>query len=305
MKRLLLFICLLVFPMAGWAQAAPTQPSIWDDPTLMFYVVVGFMFVVALLVLVVTLYLLQVVNILAAQAAKEKAEKLGLIFAPEPLFMNRLWDKLNDLRPMEKEAELVLDHNYDGIKELDNHLPPWWRFLFYASMVFAVIYMLVFHVFDTLPLSIGEYENEVAYANDELRKMKAANPGPVIDEASVEVTEDTKFLADGKATFLNTCSSCHRRDGGGDIGPNLTDEYWKHGGSVKNIFKIVKEGVTGTNMVAWGGAMSPGAIRNVASYVLTLQGSKPVNPKKPEGNIYKPEPKTVKGDSTKKTQASL
>jgi cytochrome c oxidase cbb3-type subunit 3 len=305
MKRLLTFLFMILFPMASWAQVpAPAPASIWDDPMLLFYVVVGFMFVVALLVLVVALYLLQVVNILASKAAQEKAEKLGVIFKPEPSVFRKLWDNINALRPLEKESELVLDHNYDGITELDNHLPPWWRWLFYVTIVFAGVYLLVYHVFSTLPLSGGEYDNEVAYANEQLVKMKAANPGPAIDETSVEATTDAKLLADGKSTFLNTCSTCHRRDGGGDIGPNLTDEYWKHGGSIKNIFKVVKEGVAGTNMVAWGGVMSPEAIRNVASYVLTLQGSKPVNPKKPEGNLYKPEVVPVKADTTK-AQSSL
>jgi cytochrome c oxidase cbb3-type subunit 3 len=303
MKRFLIF-SLLLFPLATLAQAPAPAASIWDDPMILFYVVVGFMFVVALLVLVVALYLLQVVSILAEKAEKERAEKLGITFKPEPSLLNKLWDKLNDFVPVEKEAEIVLDHNYDGIKELDNHLPPWWRWLFYVTMIFAVVYLLVFHVFNTLPLSVGEYENEVAYANAELLRLKAANPGPVIDEATVEATDDVKMLADGKATFLNTCSTCHRRDGGGDIGPNLTDQYWKHGGSIKNLFKVVKDGVPGTNMVAWGGVMSPEAMRNVTSYVLTLQGSNPVNPKKPEGDLYKPESKPVKADTTK-TQATL
>lgn len=302
MKRLLTFLFMIIFPMASWAQAAaaPAAPaSIWDDPMLLFYVVIAFVFVVALLVLIVALYLLQVVNILASKAAQEKAEKLGITLQPEPSVWNKLWDNINALRPLEKESELVLDHDYDGIKELDNHLPPWWRWLFYVTIAFAGVYLLVYHVFNTLPLSIGEYDNEVAYANEQILKMKAANPGPAIDEATVEVTADAKALADGKSTFLNTCSTCHRRDGGGDIGPNLTDEYWKHGGTVKNIFKVVKEGVSGTNMVAWGGVMSPEAIRNVASYVLTLQGSNPVNPKKPEGNLYKPEASPAKADTTK------
>jgi cytochrome c oxidase cbb3-type subunit 3 len=198
----------------------------------------------------------------------------------------------------------VLDHNYDGIRELDNHLPPWWRWLFYITIIFAFVYFVSYHVFNSLPLSTAEYENEVAYANQQLLKMKAANPGPQIDENNVEITLDAKALAEGKSTFLNTCASCHRRDGGGDIGPNLTDEYWKHGGTIQRIYKTVKEGVPGTNMVAWGGVMSPESIRNVGSYVLTLQGSNPPNPKKPEGDLVKPETKPVKSDTTK-TQAGL
>ncbi len=304
MKSVFLSLVFLLTVNFAQAQASVPAPSVWDDPTVMFYVVIAFLFVVALLVLAVAAYMLQVVNILAKKAAEDRATKLGQAYEPEPSFLGKLWDQANHLLPMDKEATIVLDHNYDGIKELDNHLPPWWKWLFYASIGFAVVYMLAFHIFNTVPLSIGEYENEVAYANEQARKLKAANPGPQIDELNVEVTADAKALADGKSTFLNTCATCHRRDGGGDIGPNLTDEFWKHGGSVKDIFKVVKSGVTGTNMVAWGGVMSPESIRNVSSYVLTLQGSAPVNPKKQEGTLFKPDVKPVAADSTK-TQASL
>ena len=297
MKRFILSFLFLLTALGTQAQTtAPVQKSIWDDPMVMFYVVIGFMFVVALLVLLVAVYLLQVVNILAKKAAMENAAMKGITYQPEPSFLSGLWDKINGFVPVEKEATIVLDHNYDGITELDNHLPPWWKWLFYATIIFAVFYLLSYHVFNSLPLSIGEYENEVAFANEQAIKMKAANPGPQIDENNVTVTADVKALADGKSTFLNTCASCHRRDGGGDIGPNLTDEYWKHGASIQNIYKTVKDGIPGTNMVAWGGAMSPEAIRNVGSYVLTLQGSNPPSPKKPEGDLFKAEPKA---DTTK------
>jgi len=269
-----------------------------------FYLVVGFIFVVSILVLLVLLYLLKVIKVLADNAARERAEKLGVPYAPQPSLGSKVWSSLNGFVPEEKEAMLVLDHNYDGITELDNHLPPWWKLLFYATIVWGVVYFAAYHVFNSFPLSQGEYDNEVAYANAEIQKLKAANPEPKIDESTVTVTTDASQLADGKSTFMNTCASCHRKDGGGDIGPNLTDEYWKHGGDMRSIFKTVTNGVPGTNMVAWGGVMSPTAIRNVSSYVLTLQGSNPANPKKPEGDLVKPEGKTAKTDSVK-TQSSL
>jgi cytochrome c oxidase cbb3-type subunit 3 len=303
MKRLALFLFGLTGSLVTQAQST-IPASVWDDPMNKFYLVVSFIFVVSLLVLVSLLYLLKVINILAENSAREKAEKSGLVYQPAPSFFKTFWDKINGFVPVEKEATLVLDHNYDGITELDNHLPPWWKWLFYVTIIWGVVYFFAYHVFNSLPLSTGEYDNEVAYANEQMQKLKTTNSGPKIDEATVEVTTDASMLANGKSTFLNTCSSCHRKDGGGDIGPNLTDEYWKHGGSIKNIFKVVTNGVPGTNMIAWSGVMSPDAIRNVASYVLTLQGSKPTNPKKPEGDLYKQEAKPVKADSTK-SQSSL
>jgi len=303
MKNLLLFLFFLLISFVSQAQATALV-SVWDDPMTKFYLVVSFIFVVSLLVLLALIYLLSVINILAENAARDKAERSGKVYQPAPSFFKSFWGKINGFVPKEKEATLVMDHNYDGITELDNHLPPWWKWLFYVTIIWGVVYFFAFHVFNSIPLSIAEYDNEVAYANEQMQKMKAANPGPKIDEASVEVTTDAKMLDNGKSTFLNTCSSCHRKDGGGDIGPNLADEYWKHGGNIKNIFKVVTNGVPGTNMIAWGAVMSPEAIRNVASYVLTLQGSKPANPKKPEGDLYKPEAKPIKGDSVKK-QSSL
>lgn len=287
----------MLISQASFAQTP--SASVWDDPTVLFSVTVGFMFVVAILVLAVCVYLLKVVNTLAEQAAIEKAKRAGKEYQPEPSMLSKFWDTINGFVPKEKEATLVLEHDYDGIKELDNHLPPWWKWLFYATIVWGAVYLVMYHIVNTLPLSTAEYNNEVAYANEQMQKLRAANPEPPIDEATVEATTDVAALADGKSTFLNTCASCHRRDGGGDIGPNLTDQYWKHGGDIKNIFKVVKNGVPNTNMVAWGGVMSPSAIRNVASYVLTLQGSNPQNPKKPEGDLFKPQVEPVKADTTK------
>ncbi len=189
---------------------------------------------------------------------------------------------------MEKEADITLDHVYDGIRELDNHLPPWWKWLFYATIVFAGVYMVVYHISDTLPLQLKEYETELAMADEQARKLKASSPAAAIDETTVQLITDANALADGKTTFLNNCASCHRKDGGGDIGPNLTDEYWKHGGSIQDIFKVVRHGVQGTNMIAWEGFISPEKMQNVSNYILTLQGTNPENGKKPEGELYKP-----------------
>lgn len=306
MKKLISFFTVLVgITTASYAQATAEAPtaSVWDDPMLTFYVAIGFIFVVVLLVLLVAVYMLQVINIMTRQAAQERAQQLGIEYKEEPSLWSKLWKESNDFVPLEKEADIMLDHSYDGIRELDNHLPPWWKWLFYLSIVFAVVYMIFYHVTDTLPLSSQEYESEVALAQEQARKLQASNPVAVIDETNVTVTTDALAIADGKQTFLNNCASCHRKDGGGDIGPNLTDEYWKHGGDIKDIFKVVRRGVQGTNMIAWEGFISPEKMQNVSSYILTLKGTNPENPKKPEGEIYKPAG-DVKAD-TVKVQASL
>jgi cytochrome c oxidase cbb3-type subunit 3 len=285
--------------------AAEASTSIWDDPMLTFYVVVGSIFMLAILVLLVAVYMLRVLNYMNQQAAQERAERLGIPYVPEPTFWEKLWQQSNDFVPVEKEASITLDHNYDGIKELDNHLPPWWTGLFLGTIAFAIVYLLFYHVFNTLPSQQAEYDTEVAIAQEQLKKLQAANPVAAIDETNVETTTDALALAEGKQIFLNTCASCHRKDGGGDIGPNLTDDYWKHGGTIKDIFKTVRHGVQGTNMIAWEGVISPEKMKNVSSYVLTLRGTNPANPKKPEGDLVKPETKPKVKADTVKTQASL
>lgn len=305
MKKIIsVLMVLLSLASVGFGQAAePNAPaSIWDDPLITFYVVVGFIFVVVILVLFVALYMLQVLNYMVKQAARERADKLGIVYKEEPSLWAKIWKESNDFVPVEKEGDILLDHNYDGIRELDNHLPPWWKWLFYGTIIFAGIYLVFYHLSDTLPLPLKEYENELALADEQARKLKASNPVAAIDETTVQLITDAAALGDGKTTFLNNCASCHRRDGGGDIGPNLTDPYWKHGGSIQDVFKVIRHGVQGTNMIAWEGFISPEKMQNVANYVLTLQGTNPENPKKPEGDLY--QPKSTATDSTK-VQASL
>lgn len=305
MKKIKAIISLMIISLAATAQSATAaEVSIWDDPFLIFYVTAAFLFIVALLVIVVALFMLRVLNIMAKDAALERAKKLGIEYKEELSLWTKFDRWVSKSVPIEKEETILLDHNYDGIRELDNHLPPWWKWLFYVTIIWAVFYLIAYHVTNSLPLQTEEYENEVAYANEQIRKLQAANPGTQIDETSVVMVTDAAALMDGKETFNNICSSCHRPDGGGDIGPNLTDQYWKHGGAIQNIFTVVKNGVPNTNMVAWGSALSPEKMQNVSSYILTLQGTNPPNGKAPEGELYVPKKEATATD-TVKTQASL
>lgn len=291
MKKLVSLSFLTLIGSGVFAQAtAPANASVWDDPTVLLYTVIGFLAITGLIILVTAFSMLRVIRILTRQAGEERAKKLGFEYKPEPTFWETIWQKSNDFVPLEKEQDLIMkDHSYDGIQELDNHLPPWWTGLFYVTIAFAVVYLLLFHVFDSLPLSKGEYDNEVAYAKEQQAKNQGTTPVVAIDENNVGVVTDAQALAEGKQVFLNTCASCHRKDAGGDIGPNLTDEYWIHGGALNDVFKTIKHGAPGTNMIAWEGAISPEKMKNVANYVLTLQGSNPANPKKPQGNLFKVE----------------
>ena len=284
MKAILMNIGLPFLPL----QVQPAA-SVWDDPTILLYTVTGFIFIVLLLVLIVTVYLLQVIRQMTEMNARELAKRKGIEYQEEPSWWSQVMQWSNRSVPLEKEETVMLDHNYDGIRELDNYLPPWWKWLFYATIVWGAGYLFVYHVAGSWPLQDDEYQAELRAADEQLRALKKAEPGEVIDENTVVAVTDAVALADGKSTYTSICASCHRLDGGGDIGPNLTDAYWKHGGDIRSIFKVVKNGVSGTNMVAWGSSMSPEKIRNVSSYVLTLVGTSPANAKKPEGDLYQPQ----------------
>lgn len=284
MKRLLFFL-LGILPMA--AQAQDVRGSVWDDPMVLFYVVAGLVFVVAMLALVVAVFMLRVIKAMMWREASEKARKEGVELKPETGWWETFWQQANDFVPLEKEETIMLDHSYDGIRELDNHLPPWWKGLFYGSIVWGIIYLIVYHVTGSLPLSAAEYENEVVLANQQLNEMRAEQPGEVINEENVTVSDDPIVLQDGRATFESICASCHKVDGGGDIGPNLTDQYWKNGGAIQDVFRVITDGVSGTNMIAWGNSMSPEKISNVASFIMVnLQGSTPESSKAPEGELF-------------------
>jgi cytochrome c oxidase cbb3-type subunit 3 len=310
MKRSLALVSAFSFTINAFAQDAPTgSKSFWDDPVndpmAPLYVVSGFVFVVVLLVAFVAIYMIRILNLLTVQAEKEKAAKLGMAYVPKPAWWARFSQKMNDSVPIERESDIELDHNYDGIKELDNHLPPWWKWLFYGTIGWGAVYLFVFHISSSLPLSIGEYEHEVAQAEEQARLLRASQPQVVIDENKLAFSPDSvTFIASGKTVFAsNNCGSCHRPDGGGNtIGPNLTDEYWLHGGHIKDVFSTVKNGAVDKGMPAWGKVLSPQQVRDVTFYVLSLQGTRPPDAKSPQGEVFKAT--IVRADSSK-VQASL
>lgn len=178
-------------------------------------------------------------------------------------------------QPDEKDP-LLLDHEYDGIQELDNKLPRWWVWLFNLSIVFGVIYMIYYHVLAKGKLMAAEYQTEMAAG--ELIKAKAVAEFEA-RMVSLQPSADAAALADGKDTFLKLCAPCHRPDGGGLVGPNLTDDYWIHGSNFVDNLKIIWNGVPSKGMVTWKGVLKPTTIHNVASYIYTLRGTHPKNPK--------------------------
>lgn len=200
----------------------------------------------------------------------------------------------NYVVPPATEAAEDLGHDFDGIHELDNRIPPWFNYLFLGTIIFAFVYLLDYHVLKISPLSESEYIAELQTA--EIQKRIALAAEETIDENALVVLKDDASLKFGSETFQKFCISCHGPQGGGLVGPNLTDQYWIHGGGVKNVYTTIKMGVPAKGMISWQMVFSPKQIHQIASYVLSLQGTNPPGGKSPEGQVYV-EPVTAVNDS--------
>lgn len=309
MKKILSLFITMGFGLTAFAQGAEVQAkSFMDDPfsspLLPLYALLAMIGLVIILILVVALSMIRVLNTLAEKAEIERAEKQGVVYKPKPSFWSQFAQSMNASVPLEKEKSIELDHEYDGIKELDNHLPPWWKYLFYGTIVWAGFYIAVYHFTGSLPLQIDEYQDEVSKAEEQKKQFLASQPKVNIDENTLTYSNDAAIITKGKEIYSINCSPCHKPDGGGSIGPNLTDEYWLHGGDIKNIFAVIKNGVPEKGMVSWAGVLSPEQLRDVSFFVMSLKGSNPPAAKAAQGDLFQAAPAEVKADSTA-TQASL
>jgi len=174
---------------------------------------------------------------------------------------------------------LLLDHEADGIRELDNKLPRWWVWLFYLTIIFSVIYMGYYHLFAKEKTSAAEYEVERA-AGEKIKNATMAKFEATI--GALEASKDEKVINAGRQTYTTLCLPCHRADGGGLVGPNFCDDYWIHGSNFVDNVKVIWHGVPEKGMITWKTVLNPNQIYEVASYIQTFRGTKPVNPKPPE-----------------------
>ncbi|MBU0695297.1 MAG: c-type cytochrome [Bacteroidetes bacterium] len=194
-----------------------------------------------------------------------------------------LWEKLLSLRPMSEEKDLIMEHEYDGIVELDNPTPAWFMWLFYGTIIFAFVYLLNYHVFKLGKLQDEEYVVEMKQA-DVAKKAFLAKSANRVDENSVKLTTDAEVLKAGSALFIQNCVACHGDHAQGIVGPNLTDEYWLHGSKIGDLFKTIKYGVPDKGMISWEKQLSPKQISEVANYIKSLKDTHPANPKAPQGD---------------------
>jgi cytochrome c oxidase cbb3-type subunit 3 len=273
----ILLLFLLVLSNISFAETTIEKPFEFD----MQLITIITLLVFVIFILLVMVYILHVLDLVRRGFKGEDITADKPVFA----FIERWKKNMTDAVPLEKEEEIAFHHEYDGIRELDNNLPPWWVYMFYLTIVFAVIYLGHYHIFKTGDLQISEYKMEMAQAEkDKAAYMKLALNK--IDESSVKIVTDKKGLENGKSIFLQSCSACHGKAGEGGVGPNLTDKYWLHGGNVKNIFKTIKYGVPQKGMISWQAQLNPGQMQDIASYILTLQGTNPANGKAPQGDLF-------------------
>lgn len=204
---------------------------------------------------------------------------------PQESWWAQQYRKWTDVVPVEKEKDIILEHPHDGIYELDNSLPPWWVALFYITIAFSVVYVGYYHVFDKGLLQMDEYKQEVEVAEKEV-KAYLAKQADFVDETNVTTLVEANELALGETIYKTNCASCHGALGEGGVGPNMTDNYWLHGGSIQDVFKTIKYGVPEKGMISWKEQIRPGDMQRVASYLLTLVGTNPPNAKEPQGELF-------------------
>jgi cytochrome c oxidase cbb3-type subunit 3 len=179
----------------------------------------------------------------------------------------------------DNDNDRLLDHSYDGIQEYDNPLPTWWKLIFYATLIVTPLYL-----WDPLGIGVGPgkekaYEQQLATFNAAFPKAAAT----YTDDQLAAFAKDPAKLAAGKVVFTTYCVACHRPDGGGLIGPNLTDDFWIHGGRPTDLMKTVTDGVLAKGMPNWGKMLKPEQVESAVAYVQSLHGTNPANPKEPQG----------------------
>ncbi len=209
--------------------------------------------------------------------------------APTTDRLKKWWIKTNNkfftrAVPVAKEADILLDHDYDGIKELDNSLPPWWSWGFVLTIIFSVVYLLHFHVLGSGKNPTEEYQAAMQKAAVELEAYNAKNMDR-IDELHLKMST-AGGITEGNEIFQQVCWACHGKEGEGGAGPNLTDDYWMHKGSLADVYHSIKTGYPDKGMQAWEKQYTPKQINNLASFIKTLKGKKPANAKAPEGEFY-------------------
>jgi cytochrome c oxidase cbb3-type subunit 3 len=274
------------------AQAVASSEDSGAISNMLNWVLNNFVIVLSVLVIIgAGVTLLKLITMLFDLQRMRMLEDMGVEVMKEANLLEEkgIFEKFSDwmwsIVPVTQEQKIDLGHDYDGIRELDNRLPPWWLLLFYGSIAFGGFYMYYYHWSGTDWSTAKEYE--VAMEEAEIQKATYLDRmSNLVDENSVTYLSDAQSLAEGAEIFKMNCLACHGALGEGGVGPNLTDQYWVHGGGMSNIFKTIKYGVPEKGMISWKEQLKPVAMQKVSSFIMTLEGTNPPNQKASEGEIW-------------------
>lgn len=287
MRRIkLLFFTLigLFMVVPGFAQTAEdswmSQFQGIDGGQMTLLLIIGVVLVLIIIMMLVMLYLLSFLR--------------TVLFRENPNIATETsswWGNFREkyvvgkMKPIAEEKDIQLDHSYDGIVELDNFMPPWLKYVFYLSIAFAVVYFVNYSVLGIGSNQYEEYQQELEIAALEAERRSEFDLAS-LDETNVTFDPSGPSIQAGQDLYETNCAACHALDGGGGVGPNLTDRYWLHGGTIQDVFSVVKYGVVEKGMIPWQDQLSPEQMQQVSSYILTMQGKTPANPKEPQGELY-------------------
>lgn len=276
-------IFFIIYGLIEYFIESGDKPAFLEQPIIMLFLLLVLLILIAIEAIVGSMdYILyQSLN----EKAKASYDSRNTGTPSFIIWISTIYRKLIGVRPIQEEHEIILDHNYDGIKELDNNLPPWWLYGFYATIIFGAVYLLRYHVFNG-ENQFDELKTEYAEAQIAIDAYKKTAKN-LVDINTVVLLTDASDITAGKKIFEENCVACHKADGGGGIGPNLTDRHWILGGGIKNVFKTVSEGGRdGKGMVAWKTLLKPLEMAQVSSYVLQFVGTTPAEPKEAEGDVW-------------------
>jgi cytochrome c oxidase cbb3-type subunit III len=281
-------------PVGTTEVVAAASDAIGGMPPTMFHITMATI-VVELAVIIVLVNMLKFLTGIQSRQTVKAA-------AAGPSALTLWWDKLNKSVSIEKEKDIDLSHDYDGIRELDNSVPPWWTWAFVGVFIFSVVYLWRYHVSETAPLQVQELQIAMQRAEAE-KDAYLKTSAKKVDENTVKML-DAAGIAAGKTLFERNCITCHGKNAeGNQVGPNLTDEYWLHKGDLGSIFKSIKYGWVEKGMQSWQGVFSASEIEQLASYIKSVSGTNYPGGKEPQGEPYKEE--TVVADSATKAPVKV
>lgn len=283
-KFIYIFSMLILLLPSGTAlgqagEASPQKSLLW----VLMSVVIG----LSIVCIVLAITILALIARVREAKAKTSAEGQALAQKEPVDLWKKIRAKLTAAVPIARESEIDLGHSFDGIRELDNKLPPWWLYGFYFTIVLSFVYMYIYHI-DGDWSSDQEYQIEMAEAQ-KVKDAYLAKVANMVNEETVASLTAAQDISEGKSIYMANCVACHGAAGQGGIGPNLTDPYWLHGGGIKNVFKSVKYGIPEKGMIPWQDALKPLEIQQVSSFIMSMEGTNPPDGKDPQGDIWEPE----------------